>query len=204
MEVLIEYGAEIELEHDVYGPPVVAASFFGHTEAALLLLKRGASPSIRSEWWENWTKLTKESKRVPGYLEAWQKALTGRHFATLNELINGMSVNSIQLMFDSFIWEWELPAIMRLHHSIEQGHQKNPLSDFQNHVTLVRDAVAVMDEDVGTVTALTCSDFLKRSWEDKWSFLILELVDVAASVNINPEDPGMYSIGVQVSRTTHD
>lgn len=200
---LLEHGADINLENESYGPPVIAAAFSRQTEAALLLLQHGADSSSASRWWQRVLNNRKKGGAVeipmPKYLQLWEKASLGQTYRTINALVEEVSSATLEISFDPLVWEWELPVITEFD---DLGAGKDCKSRWTSaeHVILVSsDGTTGSSKPTKHIEATTCFEYLTRRWPHPWSNFMLELIDLVSVAELNSTDSGTF-IGLAVHR----
>jgi hypothetical protein len=193
---LLEHGANINLENELYGPPVIAAAFSGRTEAALLLLQHGADSSSASKWWQHRLN-TREGKDaveipIPKYLKWWEKASLGQDYRTINALMDEISSTTLDRSFDSLVWEWELPVIMESNNLGEDNDCKSRWTSAEHVIFVSSDGITSSYEPTKHIEATTCLEYLTRRWKYPWSDFMLELINLVNVAELNATDSGMF------------
>jgi hypothetical protein len=113
---LLRHGANIDLEHPIHGPPVIAAAFVGHADLAIMLLSRGADISDAETWWNRCIAekqshgFAPPSYSMPPFLKMWQDAAKSLEYDSISDLAE--TYGSDYLLFDSVVWQWEVPAAL--------------------------------------------------------------------------------------------
>lgn len=193
---LLEHGANINLENELYGPPVIAAAFSGWTEVALLLLQHGADSSSASRWWQHRLFLRKDKDDVeipmPKYLKLWEKASLGQDYRTVNTLVDEISSATLEVSFDSLVWEWELPIITESNNLGEDNDCKSRWTSAEHVIFVSSDGITSSYEPTKHIEATTCFEYLTRRWKHPWSDFMLELINLVNMAELNATDSGMF------------
>jgi hypothetical protein len=184
------------LENESYGPPVIAAAFSGQTEVALLLFQQGADPSSASKWWQRRLNTKEEEDAVeipmPKYLKLWEKASLGQDYRTINALADEISGATLEVSFDSLVWEWELPVIMEFN-SLGEGNDCNSRwTSTENVIFVSSDGIASSYEPTKHIEATTCFEYLTRRWKYSWSDFIFGLISLVNVAELNATDSGAF------------
>lgn len=153
VQILLDYGADINIEHSIYGPPVVAAAFADRNDTAIMLLEHGADASQASRWWDSRQSPT-AVKEMPTYLRLWQNAANGYEYQSLGNLFEDMVEDGNKVHSKSFCWEWEVPAVI------------------ETHECNVRDQVVLLTNEHKRIKAVTCGEALVPVINDRLSGMI--------------------------------
>jgi hypothetical protein len=191
------------LENESYGPPVIAAAFSGRTEAALLLLQHGADSSSASKWWQRLLNNKKKEDAVeipmPKYLQLWERASLGQAYRTINTLVEEVSSATLEMSFDPFVWEWELPVITEFNDLGEDEDCKSRWTSAERVILVSSDGTTGSSKPTKHIEATTCFEYLTRRWQHPWSDFMLELIDLVNVAELNSTDSGTF-IGLAVHR----
>jgi len=198
---LLEHSADINLENETWGPPVVAAAFSGQREVVLLLLKRGADPSNASKWWQS-LQDPGTLKEMPAYLKVWENAENGVNYATINALIEEMFTVDGHVTFNSIIWEWELPAVIESSKDMG-GIEESQWQGAKDHVVLVSNysSTSSSKELVERIQATTFGEYIRERWNE-WLDFVLGLLDLVTIANLNSASFGMSFIKLLLAYTS--
>ena len=157
VKLLLEYHADIDLPHPIYGPPLIAAASNGHREMVQLLLSHGAKVSNVLQWLDD-----KQSSRAvvppdyPMFQHLDSSPPTPPSLSLSVEILEDAVMMAAQLgivkpKIDSIAWEWEVPSAI----------------ESQSWDLSLKNAVTVMQNPLRDPQWALSDHFLAMTW-DEW------------------------------------